>query len=149
VRIEGGHMRVDPEAVLTLLAVVDEAVALTEALVRVHNEDPYGYGAVTVQQVWRYTEADDEPQRCNCGGRPDEIGGAAHRIGCGTEPSAGQVVPQQPKGGQVNCTAAANQRGGHIPCDLDAEHGGWAHSNREHELIWAGPVGQDTTGEQQ
>jgi hypothetical protein len=63
VRTEGGHMRVDPETVLTLLAVVDEAVALTEALVRVHNEDPYGYGAVTVQRVWTYADIDDDVAR--------------------------------------------------------------------------------------
>jgi len=38
---------------------------------------------------------------------------------------------------QGQCTAAANQRGEHIPCDLAADHNGWAHSNTTHQLIWS------------
>lgn len=45
---------------------------------------------------------------------------------------------------QGQCAAAANLRGGHIRCDLAVDHSGWAHSNREHELIWDGPPGELT-----
>jgi len=39
------------------------------------------------------------------------------------------------------CPAAASQTGAHIPCQLDAGHSGWAHSNADYELIWAeGPT---------
>lgn len=39
------------------------------------------------------------------------------------------------------CPTAASQTGAHIPCQLEARHSGWAHSNTDHELIWAeGPT---------
>ena len=39
--------------------------------------------------------------------------------------------------------AAANIKGEHVPCEQTAPHVGWAHSNREHEMIWHG-VGEST-----
>ena len=43
------------------------------------------------------------------------------------------------------CVAVANIKGEHVPCDWPTDehgrHDGWAHSNREHQIIWCGDEG--------
>lgn len=41
--------------------------------------------------------------------------------------------PKPPK-----CTAALSIKGEHFACDLDADHDGLAHSNRDAEVVWSG-----------
>lgn len=48
----------------------------------------------------------------------------------------GTAIPEEAQ----RCTAAANIAGKHIPCDERADHVGWAHGNREHRIIWDGPL---------